>query len=130
MILNINDKEYEVYFGIAFVRALDEKYNSPGIGGSKFGLGLETLVSKVYLGDAVALSDILYAGTASEKSRPTQRQIDQYIDECEDIDALFEEVINALKKQNATRKRTLQSIEAIDNNSPEARKNQPKPTSE
>ena len=79
MILQINEKEYEIYFGVAFVRALDEKYSTPGAGGTRFGIGLETFVSKLYAGDTVALSEILYAGTASEKTRPTQKLIDQYV---------------------------------------------------
>lgn len=114
MILTINEKEYEVYFGLAFVRALDEKYSTPGAGGAKFGIGLETYVSKLFAGDTIALAEILYAGTASEKSRPTQKLIDQYIDEHEDIDALFDEVIEALKKQNATKRRTLRTLENLE----------------
>lgn len=114
MTLNINDKEYEIYFGIAFVRALDEKYSTPGAGGAKFGIGLETYISKLFTGDAVALSEVLYAGTASEKTRPTQKLIDQYIDECEDIDALFEEVFDELKKQNATKKRAIKVLETLE----------------
>lgn len=114
MILQINDKEYELYFGVAFVRALDEKHSTPGAGGARFGLGLETYVSKMFAGDTVALAEILYAGTASEKTRPTQKLIDQYIDQHEDIDALFEEVFEELKKQNATRRRTLKQLEILE----------------
>lgn len=120
MILQINDKEYEVYFGIAFVRALDEKYSTPGAGGAKFGIGLETMISKLFTGDTVALSEILYAGTASEKTRPTSKIIDQYIDEHPDIDGLFEEVFDELKKHNATKRRALKVLETLEKNAEDA----------
>lgn len=113
MVININDKEYEVYFGIAFVRALDEQYSTPGAGGSRFGIGLETYISKLFAGDTVALAEIIYAGTASEKTRPTQKLVDQYVDTVEDIDALFEEVLAELKKQNATKRRTQKILETL-----------------
>lgn len=113
MIIEIKDKEYEVHFGIAFVRAVDEKY-STGAGNVKYGTGVETYVGKLMTGDVVALADIIFAGTASEKVRPTQKLIDQYIDEVEDIDALFTEVLDELKKQNATKKRALAAASAVE----------------
>ena len=114
MIIEIKDKEYEVHFGIAFVRAVDEKFYSTGAGNVKYGTGVETYVGKLMTGDVVALADILYAGTASEKVRPTQKAIDQYLDEVEDIDALTAEVLDELKKQNATKKRALTAYEAVE----------------
>lgn len=114
MILNIKDKEYEIHFGMAFVRALDKKYNTKGAGGSQFGLGLEVAIPKVMSGDTITLAELLYEGTAAEKSRPTQKDIDEYIDNVEDIETLFDEVIDELKKQNATRKRAVKIIESVE----------------
>lgn len=114
MTITINETDYEVIFGMAFVRALDEKYYVATNNGAKFGAGLETTLPFLLSGDMVTLSDYLYLGTGTEKKRPTQKEIDGYIDQVEDIDALFEEVIQALKKQNATKKKMLAMTSAIE----------------
>ena len=114
MILKINDKEYEAFFGMAFVKALDDKYSQKGIGGAKFGLGLSVIIPKLLDGDTTALEECLAAGFSSEKDKPSTKDIDAYIDNVEDIDALFDEVIDGLKKHNATKKKALQIIEAIE----------------
>ena len=113
MILKIKDKEYEVHFGIAFVRELDKKHAIELKGGGKFGLGLETVIPKLLSDDVITLAEVLYEGTAAEKGRPSQKDIDVYVDNVEDIDALFEEVIDELKKANATKKKTLKMAAEI-----------------
>lgn len=113
MIINIKDKEYEVRFGVGFVRSLDAKYFTKGVGGAVFGMGLQVCVPKILTGDATALADLLYEGMAHLKSRPSIKDIDAYIDEIEDIDALFDEVLDELKKQNATRKPVEKMLENL-----------------
>lgn len=103
MVLKINDNEYEVHFGIGFVRKLDEKYFVKNQAGIKFGTGLETKIPFLLTGDVVTLSELLYEGTCAEKKRPTQAQVDTYVDNVEDIEALFDEVVEELKKHNATK---------------------------
>jgi len=114
MVISIKDKEYEVRFGVGFVRALDAKYFTKGVGGAVFGMGLQVCVPKILTGDATALADLLYEGMAHNKSRPALKDIDAYIDGAEDIDALFDEVIDELKKQNATRKPVEKMLENLE----------------
>lgn len=113
MNLEINGTDYEVRFGLAFVRALDERYHTDGKNGATFGLGLESTLPFVLTGDALKLSEILYTGTVHLKKRPTSAQVDDYVDAHEDIDELFAEVIAELKKQNATRRKATALAEAI-----------------
>ena len=113
MVLTIGDKEYEVNFGIRFVRELDKKYFTTDANGVKWGMGLEIVLPQILMAnDALILSEVLYMGTCTLKSRPTPADVDTFIDECEDIEALFGEVIEELKKQNAT-KTKLAEIEKI-----------------
>ena len=113
MVLTIGDKEYEVNFGIRFVRELDKKYFTTDANGVKWGMGLEIVLPQILMAnDALILSEVLYMGTCTLKSRPTPADVDTFIDECEDIEALFDEVIEELKKQNAT-KTKLMEIEKI-----------------
>lgn len=113
MVLTIGDKEYEVNFGIRFVRELDKKYFTTDANGVKWGMGLEIMLPQILMAnDALILSEVLYMGTCTLKCRPTPADVDTFIDECEDIEALFDEVIEELKKQNAT-KTKLTEIEKI-----------------
>ena len=105
MVINIKNNDYEVRFGIAFVRALDEKYYVQSKTGIKFGTGMETRIPLLLTYDPITLSEFLYLGTCTEKKRPSQMDVDAYVDQVEDIDALFDEVIQELKKQNATKKK-------------------------
>lgn len=103
MILKIKGEEYRVKFGIGFVRKLDEKYYVQNNTSVKFGLGVETQVPKLLTGDPVALSEFLYLGTCTEEKRPSQADVDEFLDEAENIEALFDEVIEELRRSNATR---------------------------
>ena len=108
MVITIKDTDYEVHFGIAFVRKMDEKYFVKSQSGVKFGTGLETAIPMLLTNDVITLSEFLYTGTCTEKKRPTQADVDAYVDGVEDIEALFEEVIEELKKHNATKMRMIE----------------------
>lgn len=116
MVINIKDTDYEVKFGIGFVRELDKKYFINNANGTPFGVGLETRLPLILINDPIALSEFLYTGTCTEKKRPSQIDVDDYIDNVEDIEALFTEVIDELKKQNATKMRIAEAEENLKKN--------------
>lgn len=122
MVITINGNDYGVKFGIAFVRQLDEKYFVKSQAGVKFGTGLETKVPMLLTGDAITLSEFLYLGTCTEAKRPTQKEVDNYVDEAEDIEGLFDTVVDELKKHNATRLKMLVLTEALDKQAKVAKK--------
>ena len=101
MQITINEKEYNVKFGVKFVRKMDEKYYVSD-GGIKFGMALEKKLPTLFAGDVVTLAEVLYEGTCAESKRPAKDEIDTFIDEHEDIEGLFEEVLEELKNSNAT----------------------------
>lgn len=103
MVVTINGTDYELNFGIRFVRELDKKYFTQSQSGIRYGMGIETQVPLLLTGDPVALADIISLGTVTEKKRPTMQEIDDYIDHVDNIEELFDEVISELKKGNATR---------------------------
>lgn len=105
MVITINGTDYKVRFGIGFVRALDEKYYVKNNSGTKFGSGLETKIPMLLANDVVTLSEFIYLGTCTDEKRPTQKEVDEYVDSTEDIEKLFEEVAEELKKHNATKLR-------------------------
>lgn len=109
MQIEINGKEIDLNFGIRFIRELDEKYNLI-VAGKKVGVGIEETIPRILMGNVVALEDVIYAATWTAKKRPTLSEMDDFIDGVEDIEELFNEVIEELKKQNATKKRTATAV--------------------
>ena len=107
MQLRLNEnKTVEVKFGVGFVRELDKNHplEAKGI---KLGMSLSMKIPEILGGDVASLSDVLYAGTFLEN------EIDNFIDEHEDIEALFEEVIKALEESNAGKRILKQNRETL-----------------
>lgn len=71
--------------------------------GVKFGTGVETVVPLLMANDTLTLSEVLYMGTCTDKKRPTQDEVDAYLDQVDDIEGVFIEAMEELKKQNATK---------------------------
>lgn len=101
MTVNIDGKEHEVRFGIRFVAELDKKYADSKNAG--YGVGLAYAVPLLLDGDVVALADVLNLSFCTEKNAPSRDKVDSYVESVEDIEGLFNEVLDELKKQNATK---------------------------
>jgi hypothetical protein len=115
--MEIKGTEYEVHFGIKFIRELDKKYEIEREN-MKFGAGLEMIVPLLLGYDATKLSEVLYLSTCTEKKRPNQESVDEYVENHEDIEKLFEEVMDELKNSNATRlkvKDLMEGLEELEN---------------
>ena len=116
MELIINENVYNFRFGIGFVRYLDGKA-SVKQDGVTFGVGLETLLPNLLSKNTVTLVDCLIAANRTEKITVTQDILDKYIDDdSTDIDQVFEDVIEELKKSNASKLKTAKIIEDIKKN--------------
>ena len=103
MKLKIDGKDYSFSFGVKFLRNLDKNRGVEGEqNGMKmnFGMGLTVLMPALMTKDASALADTLYAAA---KDNVTQDQIDNYIDNCKDLNNLFSRVINEIKASNAAK---------------------------
>ena len=103
MKLKIDGKDYSFIFGVKFLRNLDKNRGVEGEqNGMKmnFGMGFTVLMPALMTKDASALADTLYAAA---KDNVTQDQIDNYIDNCKDLNSLFNRVINEIKASNAAK---------------------------
>lgn len=114
MVMEIKGTEYEVHFGIKFIRELDKKYEVEREN-MKFGAGLEIMVPLLMGYDTTKLSEILYLSTCTEKKRPNQESVDEYVENHEDIEKLFAEVLEELKNSNATRLKVKNLMEDLEN---------------
>ena len=123
MELEINGKVYRFKFGLGFVRYIDGK-SSIEQNGMQFGVGLENLIPNLMSGSVVTLADCLFAANRTENPRATQLIIDNYLeDEETDIDAVFDMVLDELKKSNDTKKKAVDLIEEIEKEIEKATKN-------
>ena len=103
MKLKIDGKDYSFIFGVKFLRNLDKNRVVEGEQNCmkmNFGMVLTVLMPALMTKDASALADTLYA---AEKDNVTQDQIDNYIDNCKDLNSLFSRVINEIKASNAAK---------------------------
>ena len=103
MKLKIDGKDYSFIFGVKFLRNLDKNRGVEGEqNGMKmnFGMGLTVLMPALMTKDASALADTLHAAA---KDNVTLDQIDNYIDNCKDLNSLFTRVINEIKASNAAK---------------------------
>ena len=102
MELQIKGQVYQFKFGFGFMREIDKQQivKAPN--------GFQTAVGGILDGDAQALEDVLLLANKGQEPRLTADVLEEYIeDEETDVDALFDGVIDFLKKSNVSKKKTL-----------------------
>ena len=87
-------------FGVKFVRALDKAYPIEQQG-LKFGMALSAKIPELFAKNIASLADIIYYGTVTESPRPSLNDVETYVEECEDLEKLFDDVIQELSESNA-----------------------------
>ena len=102
MEIKINEKTYKLNFGIMFLRKLDAVHyiEEKGI---KIGFGLNSVVPGLISRNAATLSEVLYYALWLNKDRPTQAQVDEFLENDANVEQLFHEVLIELQKSNVTR---------------------------
>lgn len=124
--LTISGEVYQFNFGMGFLRKINKKVNQPvdGLKDVNKDIGLGYTVLLLIDRDVEALVDVLLASNEGTK-RVTQKMLDDYIDnEVEDIERLFVEVLDFLKRANATKKRTIELMEEAEKALAEKAQNQ------
>lgn len=117
MELTINGKVYEFNFGMRFLREVNKKatVQVDGVKGAEKNVGLRMAVAGIVDGDMETLVDVLDLANKGREPRVTREVLDNYIDDPDtDIDKLFEDVMDFLKKANATRKTTVAFLEEVE----------------
>lgn len=117
MELTINGKVYEFNFGMRFLREVNKKatVQVDGVKGAEKNVGLRMAVAGIVDGDMETLVDVLDLANKGQEPRVTREVLDNYIDDPDtDIDKLFEDVMDFLKKANATRKTTVAFLEEVE----------------
>lgn len=117
MELTINDKVYQFKFGMGFMREIDGrvKRTNPEAPEVKVNIGLQMAIAGLVDKDPVTLVDVLDIANKGHTPRVKRFELDDYIDDDDtDIDGIFDEVMDELKKRNATKANTAAVLEELD----------------
>lgn len=115
--LVINNVVYSFNFGMGFMREVNKRIARPmdGMPDVKKNIGLQYTVAGIIDGDIEVLVDALDVANKGCTPRVTKDVLDSYIDSEEtDIDKLFGDVLDFLKRANATKKTTMMLVEAVE----------------
>lgn len=115
--LTINGAVYQFHFGMGFMREINKKVGTPvdGLPDVKKNIGLRYYVAGIIDRDPEALFEVLTIANRNQNPRITAALLDSYIDDPDtDIDALFEEVLDFLKRTNATKSTVEMILEAAE----------------
>jgi hypothetical protein len=115
--LTINDKVYSFNFGIGFLRDIDPTVTKPmdGIKGKVQNMGLQYAVGGVMDCNVIEIADVLLRANKGFEPRLTQKEVEAWLDSPEvDIEELSKTLLDFFKNSNATKKLTLNLIEAVE----------------
>jgi len=107
MTLTINNKDYNLYFGLDFIAYLDKKYHIVQ-NGFQLGQGLTYVVAQMELGNPLILLDLITAGTLTGV-KPKLEDVKTFIETHEDIGVLMADFLSALETAPTTR-HTMQKL--------------------
>lgn len=115
--LTIKDNVYQFKFGMGFMREIDGrvKRTNPEAPEVKVNIGLQMAIAGLLDKDPVTLVDVLDIANKGHTPRVKRSELDDYIDDDDtDIDGIFDEVMDELKKRNATKANTAAVLEELD----------------
>lgn len=102
MELEINNKKQTLYFGVGFVRELDEVAGLKRSGVS-FGMGMSISLPGLDAFDPAVLSDVIYSATVTNSPRVGRAEVDAYIDtlDVKALEKLFSDIQKGVNEANA-----------------------------
>lgn len=99
MQLTIDGKKYDFKFGVGFVRKLDENYGIKQ-NGIAFGFGLARVIPGLNSYDPAVLAEVLQCAA---KQAINLTKLDDYLDNCSDLEKVFKTVLEEMSKANAVK---------------------------
>lgn len=105
--LNIGGTPYPLKFGIGFLREINKRVQIPmdGVPNVKNNVGLRYAVGQLIDGSVEDLLDIIYLANKTENPRITMQALEAWVDDDDtDIEAAFDDIMDFLRRANATKK--------------------------
>ena len=105
MEIEVNGEIYQLVAGFGFLHEVNKKLAiDVQSTGTKKEIGLKYMVASIIEGDIDALVDCIFYMNSGQSPRLKKTQIESYLEDVEDIDKVFEDVINFLSQANACKK--------------------------
>lgn len=103
--LTIKDKVYSFNFGVGFVRKISPREKAV-VDGKNVDMGAHWAIAATIDRDVLALIEVLLiANEFADGEKVTRKLLDVYFDEeCADLDALCDEILDFFERTNATKK--------------------------
>lgn len=115
--LTINEKVYSFNFGIGFLKDIDPTVTKPidGVKGKVQNMGLQYAIGGVMDCSVIDIADVLVRANKGYEPRISAKEVEAWLDDPEtDIEELSEKLLDFFKNANATKKLTLNLIEAVE----------------
>lgn len=105
MEIEVNGETYQLVAGFGFLHEVNKRVtvDVPNTKNKKE-IGLKFMVASIMDGDIDALVDCIFCMNADQTPRLKKADIERYLEDVEDIDKVFEDVINFLSQANACKK--------------------------
>lgn len=105
MEIEVNDETYQLVAGFGFLHEVNKRVtvDVPNTKNKKE-IGLKFMVASIMDGDIDALVDCIFCMNADQTPRLKKADVERYLEDVEDIDKVFEDVINFLSQANACKK--------------------------
>lgn len=109
MEIEVNGEIYQLVAGFGFLHEVNKKVAiDVQSTGTKKEVGLKYMAASIIEGDIDALVDCIFYMNSGQSPRLKKAQIESYLEDVEDIDKVFEDVINFLSHANVCRKEVMQ----------------------
>lgn len=112
----MNLDKYNFVFGFGFLKELNKQHTMAS-NGLTMRLGLENTLPNLINNDAETLIEVLKLANKTETPKASEKDLIQLIETTDDIEALFAEVLEALKESNFTGMKTRKFLETVEKNS-------------
>lgn len=99
MEITIKNKDYQLEFGLKFIRKMDEVYTI-NADGAEFGMGVESAMTYIATENPTVLYEIIKAGTSHYKSKPSNDDIEKTLEDYAikgKLSELFTTVLKAME---------------------------------
>lgn len=116
MELEINGEVYAFKAGFAFIREA-EPLKKQKQNGTEQNVGLNYILGALYDGDADVLLTTLDLMNKGQNPRISRAKLEAYIEDCDDIESLFKDILDFLQSANCTRtkaRRFLQMVQEME----------------